>query len=551
MPEFAWLRQKKFLFVAVACLFCGIGLDAFGSRLVNGQDPVREALPEGGVVVWRIQPAKISDANLFRLLPWESLSALSSDTFGLDLLRCNHACGAIGIEAKSAWDFSFRFVPQAAADIENLKPQRFGPIRVSQTKPDTRLRDWTDTELSVVQVDKQWLAGTEKSLRMMLTADGKTHRLMPKLLEREEAIVMALDLRQLKPKLPIVLETLEMSPLTEEATLLSQCCSAFDYVILAVNVGETCGVEIQWVAKDPAMSKANGELVEKFLKRLGALLTREYGKAMNADGLDFGPGPAVWKAYFARLSDSLDRLVQTEVREEVVVTKLVEIEEIVSLASVLVMSFAPLDLLGGAIPKPETESNLGILADALHSYEAVHRRIPPRVIKNQEGKPLLSWRVLMLPFIGEEELYLQFRLNEPWDSEHNKKLVEEMPRVYENPNADILLGHTTYLAPYGLKERREQTIWDIEPLLLRQVGDGLSNTCAIIEVNPNAAVPWTKPEDFDLTDRELIEHLGEPPAGGLIVTLDTTCYDFSTIRDKNKLKAVMSANGGEAVAAPF
>lgn len=551
MPDFVWLGQKTCLLVAMACLFCDVGFDAFGSRRVNGQDQVQEVLPESGVVVWRIQPSKISKASRFQLLPWESLSALSSDSFGLDLLRCSHAYGAIGIEANSGWDFSLRFVPQGAADIENLKPQRFGPTRVSQTRPDTRLRVLNNTAISVVQVDKQWLAGSEKSLRMMLAAHAKPHRLLPQLLEREEAIVMALDLPQLKPNLPILLEALEMSPFSEEAILLSQCCSAFDYVILAVNVGENCSLEIQWVAKDPAMSKANGELVEKFLKRLGGVLSSEYRKAMDVDGLDFGLGPAVWNAYFARLSDTLSQLVQTEFRENVIVTKLVVVEEIVSLASVLVMSFAPLDLLAKSFPKPETESNLGILADALHSYEAVHRRIPPRIIKNQDGKPLLSWRVLMLPFIGEEELYLEFRLNEPWDSEHNKKLVEMMPRVYANPNADIPLGHTTYLAPFGLTERREQTIWDIEPLLLRQVGDGLSNTCAIVEVNPSASVPWSKPEDFNLTERELIEHLGEPPAGGLIVTLDTTCYDFSTNKEKNKLKAVMSSNGGEAVVAPF
>src|SRR5205823_2150780 len=68
---------------------------------------------------------------------------------------------------------------------------------------------------------------------------------------------------------------------------------------------------------------------------------------------------------------------------------------------------------------------------AFQAYGDDHKqRLPPAAVRDPEGRPLLSWRVLLLSYLGDEDLFLQFRLDEPWDSPHNRTLLPRMPDVY-------------------------------------------------------------------------------------------------------------------------
>src|SRR3712207_2423045 len=86
----------------------------------------------------------------------------------------------------------------------------------------------------------------------------------------------------------------------------------------------------------------------------------------------------------------------------------------------------------------------------MHNYHDAHGHLPAVANFDPRGRPLLSWRVHLLPFLNEEKLYKEFHLDEPWDSEHNKKLIPRMPRVYQGPNRGLnAAGKTIYLAPVG------------------------------------------------------------------------------------------------------
>ena len=67
----------------------------------------------------------------------------------------------------------------------------------------------------------------------------------------------------------------------------------------------------------------------------------------------------------------------------------------------------------------------------LENYQGVFRRLPSDVL-NTQGKPILSWRVLLLPYVEQDHLYKQFKLNEAWDSAHNLKLADKIPSVYQD-----------------------------------------------------------------------------------------------------------------------
>src|SRR5919201_819842 len=67
------------------------------------------------------------------------------------------------------------------------------------------------------------------------------------------------------------------------------------------------------------------------------------------------------------------------------------------------------------------------------NYHDQHDRLPPAVVYGEYGQPLYSWRVLILPYIEQDELYKEFKLDEPWDSPHNLRLLPRMPATYAPP----------------------------------------------------------------------------------------------------------------------
>jgi prepilin-type processing-associated H-X9-DG protein len=149
-----------------------------------------------------------------------------------------------------------------------------------------------------------------------------------------------------------------------------------------------------------------------------------------------------------------------------------------------------------AARRAQCTNNLKQIALALHNYNDMNKTFPAAAITGQDGKPLLSWRVAILPFIGRADLYDRFHLDEPWDSPHNSALLSQMPVTYRCPSSPpgdpTTTGYLVYVGPGALFELDKGTD-------LQSVTDGTSNTIAVIETTN--AVPWTKPEDipFDKT----------------------------------------------------
>jgi hypothetical protein len=168
--------------------------------------------------------------------------------------------------------------------------------------------------------------------------------------------------------------------------------------------------------------------------------------------------------------------------------------------------------------KAQRQTNMNRLKQimlALHNYHDVYKMFPPaEKFRNEDGKHHLSWRVHILPFVEQTQLYEQFHLDEPWDSPHNKKLLDKMPDVFKSHtwnqagDAKIKVGYTTFVAPVG-----EGTILGGDKKSgFRDCLDGTSNTIALVEVKPEFAVPWTAPDDYAFAK--------DRPAAGLLLGSD-------------------------------
>ncbi len=149
-----------------------------------------------------------------------------------------------------------------------------------------------------------------------------------------------------------------------------------------------------------------------------------------------------------------------------------------------------------AARRNQSMNNLKTLMLSLHNHHDVKNSFPSQAICDANGKPLLSWRVAILPFLEEQELYDQFHMDEPWDSPHNKSLIPLMPAIFSDPSGALAPsdGKTHYLGVTGPSSIFYSKT-DGAPF--RSITDGSSKTLAAVQVSDEHAVTWTKPEDFD------------------------------------------------------
>jgi hypothetical protein len=165
----------------------------------------------------------------------------------------------------------------------------------------------------------------------------------------------------------------------------------------------------------------------------------------------------------------------------------------------------------GSAARAQSANQLKQIGMAMHMFHDARKRLPAAASYGPDGKPLLSWRVHILPYFEHNELYKQFRLNEPWDSPHNKTLIEKMPPVYRSPASKLKEpGRTNYVVAAG-----PGTVFSgREGMSFREIVDGTSATILTVEVADEHAVIWTKPEDLPYDPKDPAKGLGGLYEGG-------------------------------------
>ena len=197
--------------------------------------------------------------------------------------------------------------------------------------------------------------------------------------------------------------------------------------------------------------------------------------------------------------------------------------------------------------RTQNASNLTQIAFAFHRYHDEHKHFPAHAIYSKDGKtPLLSWRVAILPHLKQQNLYEKFKLDEPWDSEHNKKLIPLNPQIYQSPfGASSNSGLTYYQVFTG-----PDTLFDgSKHMTLDQItnGDGTSNT--ILTTEGAEPVIWTKPADLQvLKEKEKMPAIGGFAQGDPQVAI-CDCSAWTIRRDLAPaiLRALVTPRGGEEI----
>ena len=141
----------------------------------------------------------------------------------------------------------------------------------------------------------------------------------------------------------------------------------------------------------------------------------------------------------------------------------------------------PIEAARASAMRVQSTNNLKKIGLAMHNYYNANKHFPLPASFGKDGKPLLSWRVYVLPYIDQNALFKQFHLDEPWDSPHNRTLIDKMPSVYRLPMSKTEKGRTNYLLPVGNGAAFEAD----KPTEFKDIKDGLSNTIMVVRWTTN------------------------------------------------------------------
>lgn len=517
-------------------------------------------VPPQALAVLIAHPSRLLGSPEMELMPTEVLAASMQSQFGIDPAQIERLIVLVELADPDGPGFGMLLRFSQPPDLEAIRmPEELFP-------PGTR---WETTQINgrparqsqgpigftlVMINDQIMLAGSSGTLERMLEAHASPRRPGP-----VQALLSKADLDRdisllaiMEPVRPMVMQELAQADLPFPFWGLRRVPQLIDSAQLEISMtGASQTTLTIGAASDQAATELD-ELLGQYLRLGRELLDQQASEAIAEMG-EAGPlVQSAMNAYVRRIADRLfdaarpkregDRLTLTY--ESPPGTQMASVSTIGVLVGLLLPA---VQSAREAARRQVSMNNMKQIALAMHNYESAYKRFPARASRSPDGKPLLSWRVALLPYLEENDLYRRFRLDEPWDSPHNLELIELMPDLYRNPSADTPPGWTSYLAPSG----QGGIFHGDEGTRFSQITDGMSNTLLVLEVNPEAGTWWTAPDDLEFDLDNPMEGLGAAHPGGFLAAMaDGSVRFLASSIDPEVLRALLTMAGGEWVRIP-
>ena len=247
--------------------------------------------------------------------------------------------------------------------------------------------------------------------------------------------------------------------------------------------------------------------------------------------------------------ESVNKLSSSQPEIDATPLKVTAVEKSVQLTTTDVEdTFQKLETLRkllGAEAAGDTANSMKQLALAMHNFHDVWNAFPAQSLVDKQGKRLLSWRVMVLPYLEQYALYQEFHQDEPWDSEHNQKLIEKMPAVFRSAGDNAKPGTTRFVAPLT----KRSTMGRVGPAVsMQNIVDGTSNTIWLVQADESHAVIWTKPDDLVIDEKDPIGSMIGPETKGFWTSFaDGSVRFLSRDIDATTLMNLFSIDGGEVI----
>ncbi len=503
-------------------------------------------VPPQAIAVINLHPRAFFSQRALRLLPLELIRVTGKEQFGLDPLQIEQF--KVVIESVGPMGPVFGAVVQMAepAVIETLESEFVDDEPL--TTVDGKVIYPVDGPPGVMfhQINPQTaLIAMQEPLTHMLEASGDEPPVAPLLeqVEGSDHIVAILAMEPIRDLLVAALDQqlqVAAEVLPPSVLSLREVPAMTDHVLLRVSAGDRFAAQLTFVAVDDATA-------EQLENRLTQAMTDLREAIVQRIGDDFGDDKTAeaMRAFTVRASQEILAALKPSRDGKYVKISLDEkLPQMTLFSMVSGWSFPLVQFAAPEGREARNRNNLKQIGLALHNYHDAYTHFPEPGNLDADGKPLLSWRVALLPFLDEGPLYNEFRLDEPWDSEHNLALLEKMPPVFKHPRSDAPAGHTVYqtLTGDGIGLAADGG------LSFRNITDGTSNTIAVVEVEDEFAVPWTKPEDVAIDPAD-----PWPPLGGHNTEGVTALFFDGSVRlipywlEPEKLWHLLTRAGGEVV----
>jgi type II secretory pathway pseudopilin PulG len=525
--------------------------------------PARAKAPSGAIdttyvapmaaAVIVFHPAQLMKSPMAELLPVEVASAAGLKYLGFDPANVEEATGFVDLSNPQApnYGLTFKFSqPIRGSDI----PQQLR----AHTQPDQLMgKSYLKSQQPMMP---SFYAPNNRTLLVAPDAAVKQFVEFPDpsksgpIIDRVRKVpsgsdlYVAIDVASLRPLIQMGLAQAQ-SQIPPDARPLLEAVNLLSAAELTVNLSSPGPTSL--------VAHANDEAAAQKLEKIMADATAKYQAQMKAqfaaEAASSDPVERAFAQYMERVSGRWSQPLMPK-REGAQLTFFrVETSNspqqqlvVVAVIGVLVALLLPaVQAAREAARRNQSMNNLKQLVLGLLNFESAKRSLPANAIYSADGKPLLSWRVQILPYLEEGALYNEFHLDEPWDSEHNRPLIARMPQVFKNPNLPMKPGKTNYLAVVG-----KECIFDgtKKGVGFRQITDGTSKTILLLEANADQAVEWTKPADWDYNANNPKAGLGGiRPGGWNAAFCDGHIQFISNETDAQILKALFTRAGGEVI----
>lgn len=495
------------------------------------------SVPDSTAAAFVAWPSTIAKNPQLELMPYEIVQAWGNQYFGVDPLKMELVLGLLetpNLETEPDWGCVMRF-----EEPITLRGMLDGLDLTDELEGHPSLD--MGASLTLVELDqKTYAIGAPSFLKKMLQDGSSSNALLSELMNQDlnkSSLHGFVDMQSLRPLMAESIQTddipAELQPLVEIPNLIEGV-----YLRQDINSEMTSQLILQ---TEPGKAETLATTMSEAVTAGKEMMLAEMSRQMDPRD----PVQNATNKYIKRLASHIENQLKPKISGDQLEFNTRYAISVTPAAIALLLP--AVQSARSAARRTQTANNLRQLMLAMHNYESVYRTFPTGIF-NDEGQPLLSWRVQILPFIEENALYEQFNLDEPWDSEHNLPLVEQMPDFLKSTDLELEMGqagHTNFLFVTG---ENMGGVGKPARYSFGNVLDGTSNTIGIVEVNGDAAVPWTKPVDYIVNEMNPNAELGGIRSSGFFVgVMDGSVRFLDNDIDPETLYQLFTPSGGEII----
>jgi hypothetical protein len=451
---------------------------------------VAQLTPNETVAAITLRPQQIAAGERMQMAPLEVLTAAGLEQVGIDPLQIVRADLLIPIPGPAG--------PQGGLIVQLAKPFDISDLNAQwldeqglHREGDFEFLSDSSGDFVVHQYQPQVVViGTKIFVKQMLskrTQPGKVASLLEQVKVEHDGLAIV-SISTLQPLLLGMLDRPLRDLPPDVADDINAIVQATDFAAIGLSIANQERLQLVLAGA----GSGNADILEQRLAHVLQATSQTFVTDFKRQFSDPGPTAEAMRSYIDRISGTLTNKLTPVRRGNALVIELDQFQQIGTIGTLTGLLLPAVQAARQAARRTQSSNNLKQIGLAFHNFHDAYGAFPAAGGVGDDGKPMLSWRVALLPFVEQGNLYNRFHLDEPWDSEHNIKLLEEMPAVYKHPDRATQAGHTVYQAVVS----EDSAIRATEPTNLGQITDGSSNTILVVETNSIAAVPWTAPQDF-------------------------------------------------------